>query len=192
MKSIKKTISLKDFVKTGIFGPINLGSTKDELVDFLGDKFIEGDFDQTQIFAYGAFEFYIWAETNILWGIQNDHLQADCSNHAYMISWKNKKFKFDPWFLQVGKNVTFGEIKNILTTENIDFTIENSSAANENKVIKCVDSKVTFDFCLDFTHIELDEKGNFLNEKTVIETNQEHFILNGIRLFDIEMIGKKQ
>ncbi len=183
-KSKIETIYLKNFIKTGIFGSIKIGSTKEELIKKLGDKYDWGDFGEAQIIKYSWYEFFYYTDTGKIFGIQNDHLQADCNNYKEVISFKNKYWTLDKWFLKKGHNITFKKIKEILLNEDIEFVIEKSSYANDEKIIKCIESKVTFDFCNEYCILELDDKGKPKNWKEVKVDNQDDFVLNGIRLFE--------
>jgi hypothetical protein len=51
------TISLKDFVLNGNFGPVKIGMTRDEVVNLLGEPEREGDFGS----GYGGL-IYAWYE----------------------------------------------------------------------------------------------------------------------------------
>ena len=81
-----KTIQLREFVKTGQFGTISIGSTKADLVNSPGEEFDFVDCGETQLIKYGWYEFFYWTESELIFGIQNDHLQADCVNHKEMLN----------------------------------------------------------------------------------------------------------
>lgn len=176
------TVNLKDFIKTGQFGTISLGTTKSDLVNKLGEEFDFADLGETQIIKYGWYEFFYWTKNELIFGIQNDHLQADCTNHKEMIDYKNKVWTIDKWFLQTNKNITFGQIEELLMRENIPFKIIPTYNNCEN-VIKCLKSNVTFDFANEYRLVEYNENGKFKNWKEFVENNQSNFVLNGIRLF---------
>ncbi|MCZ8284523.1 MAG: hypothetical protein O9353_03620, partial [Bacteroidia bacterium] len=133
---------------------------------------------------YGWYEFFYWTETEKVLGIQNDHLQADCFNHAEMIFFRNKSFIIDHWFLKAGENITFKEVVELLNTEHIAFSIEPAYRGSDIQVIKCTNSQVTFDFDGEYRLVELNKKGKFAGYKEVIETNEANYVLNGIRLFN--------
>lgn len=52
------TIHLKEFIRTGKFGTISIGSTKTDVVNELGNKFDFADCGETQIIKYGWYEFF--------------------------------------------------------------------------------------------------------------------------------------
>ena len=160
-------ISLKEFIKTGRFGPVSIGSQKEDLLKYFGNNFQHGNFGDTEIIRYNCYEFFYWTENHKIYAIQNDHLLFDCSNHQYMISFKHNNWILDKWFLRRKKNIKFIEITQLLNSENIEFKIERESIANDMNIIRCMESGITFDFC---------------NESTE-ENNQDNFFLNGIRLF---------
>ncbi len=178
------TIQLKEFIKTGSFGPISIGSKKSEIVNELGKKFEYADCGETQIIKYGWYEFFYWTETEIVFGIQNDHLQADCVNHKEMINFRSESWIIDKWFLQDNKNISFGQVEDLLKKENIPFDIVPAYKGCNENVIKCSKSNVTLDFVNEYSLVELDEKGKLENWKEYVEEEQPNFVLNGIRLFD--------
>jgi len=101
-----------------------------------------------------------------------------------MIDYKNKLWTIDKWFLQINKNITFGQIEELLTQEDISFNIISSGKSSKENIIKCLMSNVTFDFVNVYTLVEYDKKGKFKNWKEYTESDQSNFVLNGIRLFD--------
>lgn len=178
------TIHLKEFIKTGRFGTISIGSTKTDLVNSLGKKFDFADCGDSQIIKYGWYEFFYWIENELIFGIQNDHLVSDCINHKEMIDYKSKLWTIDKWFLQVNKNITFSHVERLLTAEDIPFEIVPAYKGSDENVIKCLNSNVTFDFVNEYRLVELNEKGKFKEWKEIVENDHSNFILNGIRLFD--------
>ena len=179
-----KLFSVKEFIKTGKLGSIGVGSTKHEIIEQFGKRYDFGDCGETCIIKYGWYEFFYWTETEKVFGIQNDHLQADCVNHADMIFFRNKNFIIDHWFLKVGENITFKEIIELLNAESITYTVEPAYKGSDALVIKCSESQVTFDFADEYSHVVLTKKGKFAGYKDIVETNQSGYVLNGIRLFD--------
>jgi hypothetical protein len=177
------TIQLKEFVRTGNFGSITLGSMKNDILNQLGGKYDFADCGETQIIRYGWYEFFYWTETEKIFGIQNDHLQADCINHNKMINFKNKFWVIDKWFLKDNQNITFGQVVELLKQENISFNIEPTYKGCNENVIKCVNSEVIFDFVNEYRFIDVNTNGKFKNWVEIIEKEQENYILNGVRLF---------
>jgi hypothetical protein len=143
---VMTTIHLKEFIKTGQFGTISIGSTKADVVNAFGKKFDFADCGETQIIKYGWYEFFYWTESELVFGIQNDHLQADCSNHKEMIDYKSKLWTIDKWFLQVNKNITLRQVEGFLTAEGISFEIVPAYEGCDENVIKCLNSRRDF-FC---------------------------------------------
>ncbi len=179
----QKTISLKEFIRTGKFGTIEVGkSTKQDVIDLMGENFDFGDFYETQIIKYGWYEFFYWTETEVVFAIQNDHLQFDCSNHNEMIEYENSQIKIDSWFLTVNKDITRSEIMEILTKENIEFTSERFSpnVALEHLKLK---NDITIDFSDEIrTWAEDKITGEYERHEEPI-AQQKDYVLNGIRLF---------
>lgn len=178
------TIYLKDFVTTGKFNSVTLGSTKDEIVQALGDKFDSFDLGKTQSILFGWYEFFYWTDTGKVLGIQNDHLVADCINHDEMINFQNSDWQLDTWFLKDYQNVTFDEIKKLLDKEGIAFRIQPTYEGCDENIIKCLSSGVTFDFCNRYSPVQLNDKGHYKQLKEVKIENENDFVLSGIRLFD--------
>jgi phage anti-repressor protein len=180
---VMNTIHIKEFIRTGKFGTISIGSKKNDVVNALGAKFHFADCGETQIIKYGWYEFFYWTESESIFGIQNDHLQADCTTHEEMIDYKSELWTIDKWFLEVNKNITFGQIEKLLTEEGISFDIVPAYNDSDENIIKCKKSGVTFDFAKEYRIVEYNEKGEFKNWKEFIEKDQSNFILKGIRLF---------
>ena len=176
-------IQLKEFIKSGKFGPITIGSTKDDITNLFGGKFDFGDFEESQIIKYGWYEFFYWTATGKVFGIQNDHLQADFSGHNAMINFKNRFWTIDKWFLKENKNITFAQVVEYLDQENIPFNIVPAYEGCDENIIKCVNSHVTFDFANEYRTVELNAKGKIINWKEVSVEDQSDYVLNGIRLF---------
>lgn len=178
------TIHLKKFIETGLFGTISIGSTKTDIVNVLGNKFDFADCGETQIIKYGWYEFFYWTATELVFGIQNDHLQADCTNHKEMLVYKSKLWTIDKWFLQINKNISFGQIEALLIKEGITYEIVPAYKGCDENIIKCLKSNVTFDFVNEYRFVEVNDKGKSKEWKKYIESDQSNFVLNGIRLFE--------
>lgn len=177
-------LSLKEFIRNGKFGAISINSTKEELVNMLGEDYDFADCGDIHIIKYGWYEFYYRKETEKIMGIQNDHLPADCVNHHEMINLENNYCTLDKWFLKENNNITFGEIIKLLKEENIPYEIVPINQTLNQNIIKCINSDVTFDFVNEYIMIKSDSKGQIKQEIDIIETNEENYILNGIRLFE--------
>ncbi|MCH2193139.1 hypothetical protein [Kordia sp.] len=177
-----KIISLKHFAETGKFGEIGIGNLKNDVIEEFGNDFDYYDGGETQIIKYGWYEFFFWSDTKKLFGIQNDHLQADCGNHDEMILFENQKFKVDTWFLEVNKDFTFKEVTEILNNNKTKFKLE-VPYKNEPEIIK-FNSNVYFDFSSGFSSWD-GKKDEWCEIKI---NNKEDYILNGIRFFDFNKL----
>lgn len=178
------TIQLKEFIKTGAFGPIRIGSTKTELIKLFGKKYDFGNFGESQIIKYGWYEFFYLTHSEEIFGIQNDHLLFNNLDHSATIHYKNSFFTIDTWFLKENNNITFDQMESILQNENITYTIKPAYSGSDERIIECVNSKVTFDFTDEYTWHETDSRGTITNYKEQKITDGNQFILNGIRLFN--------
>lgn len=159
------SISLKQFALTGNFGPVTTGMHRDEAVSFLGEPGNEAKFGKfASGFIYGWYEFFYETDSKLIYAIQNDHLQADCLNHAEMFLYQNRYFQIDPWFLEAGRDFSFDEIAKILNQEQVPFRI----VQREVETIE-FESGVFFDF----------------NNRHNIETGEDtdEMVLWGIRYF---------
>ncbi len=167
-------ISLKHFALTGEFGLVKVGMTKQQVIQFLGKPDYEQDLSTGFTgLLYAWYELFFETKTEILWSIQNDHLQ-ECENHHEMICFKNDKVEIDTWFLTINQDITRKQVKETLLKENISFTEE--MYCNE-KIIR-FDSGVYLDFD--------NQDGWWVDGKhltDVIIENEEDFVLNAIRYF---------
>jgi hypothetical protein len=180
------TVSLKEFIKTGMFGPITIGSSRDEAIKAFGVADHIVDFGETQSIQPGAYyEFFCWTDTGLINGIQNDHLQAESIKHAELIFHIDQYWELDPWFLKANANVTFGEVCQLLKSESIAYVIEPIYPGCEEEVIRIIESNVKIDFCNEYRTPQTNKYGELIGWNEFYETDQNKFVLNGIRLFDL-------
>ena len=180
-----KVIELKNFIKTGEFDTIQIGkSTKQDVVDLMGTDFDFADCGESQIIKYGWYEFFYWTESNIVFAIQNDHLQFDCTNHNEMIEYQNESIKIDNWFLTVNKNITFSEIIDILKSENIHYELEKHNFDGALEYMR-LNNGITIDFDNELTTWIYNKSEDEWDMKNELINNQQDYILNGIRLFKL-------
>lgn len=176
------TVQLKEFIKTGKFGEITLGSKKSDIIRLFGKKFDFADCGDTQIIKYGWYEFFYWTESELVFGMQNDHL-ANYNGNADVINFKNRLWSVDKWFLKDNEDITFAQVVEYLTEEKIPFEIIPGYDSNGPNMIKCAESNVKLDFSNEYHIFECDEKGEF-SCREIVETDPSKFVLNGIRLFE--------
>ncbi|NOT93268.1 hypothetical protein [Ferruginibacter sp.] len=182
-------ISLREFILKGNFGPVQIGMTKNEIINTLGKPDSDTDYGESGELYYGYYEFFYWTENQILFAIQNDHLIADCTNHNEMILFENNNFKIDVWFLEVGRDFTYKEIKDILNKEGLEYT-EEISYKNGPNILK-FKSGVFFDFSSGYIGWGSDEESSetwHQLEKTI--ENLDDYILNGIGYCPSDTTGK--
>ena len=72
------TIYLKEFIKTGRFGTISIGSTKAEVVTALGNKFDFADCGESQIINIGCLEWCMRRESDFVFVLKTALLQEEC------------------------------------------------------------------------------------------------------------------
>jgi hypothetical protein len=173
---------------TGRFGPVRIGSSKEEVIKALGKPDSDNDYGtDAGGLMYAWYEFFYWHDSLKIHGIQNDHLttwggskRKKLKDHQESICFKNDRISIDIWFLKLGQDITYGEVINILRKEQIIF--EEIYDQYQGHLIK-FKSGVTMDFD-DLSGVWLgDNNGNFKKNKNVI-TAREKQLLNGIRLFD--------
>lgn len=175
-----KKIKLKDFVLTGEFGPVKIGMTKTQVTELLGEPEDDADFGTGYTgLLYGWYEFFFETESGILDSIQNDHLQADCSNHHEMILFKNDKIEIDTWFLKLNQDITRREVKEILVNQKISFTEEDYWGSD---IIR-FESGVYLDFDNRDGVWGINEDGTVEKVESAVIVDKERFVLNGIRYF---------
>ena len=155
-------ISLKNFILTGNFGPIALGTEKRQVYEFLGqpNEIVDFGAGMSGLF-YNGFEFFYWTENEKIFAIQNDNLNQLLTRKAkYKIT---KDIIIDTSFLQFGQVLSYENLTQYLSKEKIIFKVISKL---EFDIIK-FNSGVTFDF-------ENDEANNNQNDR-------QHLKLNGIR-----------
>lgn len=166
-------ISLKTFALTGEFGPVKIGMHRDEIVRLLGEPEADSDFGAgSSGLLYSWYEFFYLTDSGQLFAIQNDHLYGASDWHADCILFENEKWKLDAWFLEVGKNFTMEEMRNILKEEGIPF----EEQAHYESFMFLLPSGVYFDF------FDPDDDFFLFKEKAEGKRDELHY-LNGIRFF---------
>jgi len=163
------TISLKDFVLSGRFGPVYIGMPIDELKHYLGEP---GDSYESKSGAgflfYNGFEFYYYTDTNTVHGIQNDNLRYEGpdrkSDYLYYV---DDAILVDTWFIEFGNPLNFTQVTELLKREDISFEACEKDGYDELKF----PSGVRFDF------------ENWKDDEGKKIINREEAALNGIRYF---------
>lgn len=124
------TIRLKDFATTGKFGPVGLGMTIEEVIEFLGPPECTTEYSGGHAeIIYAYYEFFYQSPDNILNGIQNDHLaslpnlKTGRVNNKSDICFQNDNFNIDIWFLKKNRFLTFKQVVANLEKEKISFEI---------------------------------------------------------------------
>jgi hypothetical protein len=181
------TVSLKDFVLNGNFGPVKIGMTRDEVVNLLGKPEGEAKFGS----GYGGL-LYAWYEflydienNNKILGIQNDslavspNLETKRINNKYAICFSNDHFTMDIWFLKKGWYLTYKDVVQVLKKEKIDYEIIEKHGVPIFKFASGVE--MDFDDNSGVVVYGEDAK-NQEQPKPILDRND--WILNGIRLFE--------
>lgn len=163
------TISLKNFILSGNFGPVYIGMPIDDLKQHFGEP---GDsYDSgagTGLLFYNGFEFYYYTDNGAVYGIQNDNLQYEGPDRkSDGLYYFDDTILVDTWFIEFGVPLTYQQVLKHLTQEGISFEERARDDYDELKF----PSGVTFDF----------ENWKDYTGKQII--NREEAVLNGIRYF---------
>lgn len=162
------TISLKDFILTGQFGPVHIGMSVDELKQHLGKP---GDVHESEaggILFYNGFEFYYYTDSYTLHGIQNDNLRYEGPDQkSACLYYFNEAILVDTWFIEFGEPLNYQQVLERLKQEGIPFEKHARDDYDELKF----PGGVTFDF---------ENWKDYEGKQTI---NREEAMLNGIRYF---------
>lgn len=121
---MRKEIRILDFIKTGVFGGVQLGMTDQEVIDILGHPEDEGGSEDAFSFRYGWWEIHFLRKNqNKAFLIQNDHLLNDCINHNEMIEFENRHFKIELDFIKPFEHIRLKEVIAILNEQKISFKL---------------------------------------------------------------------
>ena len=113
-------ISIEEFLKTGRFGPLELGASKDKALSVLGAPDCDTDLGSTgSILLYAWYELFFNNEDR-LHSIQNDNY--DPSN-IKTYSFQNEKIEIDSWFLNEVENQTIDDISKILNAKSLQYEL---------------------------------------------------------------------
>ena len=111
-------IRLIDFIKTSKFGNVELGMTKQDVINYLGATDSITDLGETgEIYVYGWYELFFQTD-NILHSIQNDNFNPE-STETY--EFKNSFFSIDPWIMKYQKSFSIDNVSEELASEGVDF-----------------------------------------------------------------------
>lgn len=128
-------LKLKDFILYGMFEIIQLGQTKNEILEkFIKPESIEELNGGFSILAYGTVELHFFNNKLILiW----------CDNLQYIDSYS--QLKVDKWILNEPNKLTVSFVMDTLHYEKIDYNIKHNDKL-KNSIIKIKKSNVTLWF----------------------------------------------
>lgn len=113
-------VSLIDFLKSGSFGPVSIGMSKDKVLSLLGEPSTDNDLGETgSILIYAWYELF-FSHQDELYSIQNDNYEPSDRSTYYF---KNDKFEIDSWFLNEEENQSIEDISAILDRSDLKYTI---------------------------------------------------------------------
>ncbi|MBB3168600.1 hypothetical protein [Simiduia aestuariiviva] len=128
---MKMLIRILDFIKTGKFGPVEIGMSKAKVLEVLGPPD-----DDTDLDGPGSILLYAWYELffdpdGILKSIQNDNYNPKDTGTYFF---ENEKFSIDPWFLNEVQEQNIESISRLLSDNGIKFEIVDYYGRNVLKV----------------------------------------------------------
>lgn len=182
MKEGISIISIEEFIQSGSFGGVTIGTSKETAIRLLGTPDEDCRYGKTYGgLVYGWYEFFYDRKTGVIDGIQNDHLffgdkstnRFATEQHAEAILFQNETFRIDPWLLKAGNNLRYKDIVNDLTQKRIEFTEVTDSFFG---YLLRFPSNVK----MDFYHPDYD----WLYKANSGYPDKHELFLNGIRLFD--------
>lgn len=110
-------IDIKEFVETGCFGPVTIGMSRSNVENILGTPDNDAKLSTGTIIVYSWYEFFFNLDHKLS-SIQIDNYDPnDLSTYEY----KSDLFEIDPWILRSKRRLTFGEVKDQLTKESMNF-----------------------------------------------------------------------
>ena len=114
-------VAIKEFVKTGKFGPVNIGMTKPDVLNLLGQPDSDNDIGENgSILLFGWYELF-FDHNNVLTAIQNDNYDPE-QPETYRFS--NDQFEVDSWFLNSRKNQSISSIISFLKGTEIPYVVK--------------------------------------------------------------------
>ncbi|HEY0657882.1 MAG TPA: hypothetical protein VGD05_05385 [Pyrinomonadaceae bacterium] len=121
-------VSLKDFLKTGVFGAIEFGMTSDQILEMLGSPdtiFTRRKNPRPTCFEYGDVEFYFFSsKDNRLSSIYLDHF--DIPKGSQLLN-------LDAWILR--GTLSQSEVESVLTEAGISFQPKEMSDSSMDGII---------------------------------------------------------
>lgn len=175
-------IFLKEVIETGAFGPVKIGSTKQDVIDFFGENYDFGDFGDTQIIKYGWWEFFYWTESQEIFAFQNDHLSTSHIHYEDVVVLQSDKVEMDNWFISPDKHITFETVTEILRESGIEFRLDKYSPEDPFDILR-LSNDITIDFDNTISERKIDPKTGEYDWECKTLDNSSDFILNGIKLF---------
>ena len=112
-------ISLKEFIRNGQFGPIEIGESKHAIVGALGEPDSDNDMGENGcILRYGWYELFIDSKDS-LYAIQNDNYDSGLPE---TYEFRNEKVEIDSWFMNFTQGQDIESISKQIRNE--DITVE--------------------------------------------------------------------
>lgn len=178
-------LNLKNIILNADFSPLEMGYSESDVVRILGDPDDRYDNGKGSVlYVYGWYELFFF--DGLLHYFQNDHVKADCSNHADGILYENENFTINPWFLKPDHDISLKEVIALLENEEADFVVRNQMVAGkeyavgEVKIVE-LSNGIQMDFHNNSVMFHLDEATGVVDAQEVFFQHEMDFVLNGIR-----------
>lgn len=112
-------IKITDVLKTGHFGPVRIGDSKETMIEKLGEPDgIINVIPPGEGIHYSMYEFFF--HENRLCSFQNDHFST---KYPEEMEFKNNQIEIDPDLLRADRPKVLGEIATLLKRQGIPFQI---------------------------------------------------------------------
>jgi len=141
------SVSLRDFAATGEFGPIRLGTTRDEIRRQFGTPELWGSeerMEAARIWRYSEIEFYF--ADHILYMIFTDH---DALTNG------GDKCRIDPWIIRRG--LPRDRLEAALNADDVPFVVSQPAYDTRQRLVRTA-AKVEFGFLEEQDHELGDEQ----------------------------------
>jgi len=169
----KIEINLKDFFIKGKFDYIQLGQSKEWIVN----NFPDPDGYSSQIETPKIYESNIWCYGNIEFHFHEELLFLIYSDDLYPLD-GGDNLLLDKWFLGKATSISLKEVQSLLNAEHIDYCKQTSKYGIEVVTLVLLLSKVQLNFQLN--EYEAESYADF--EKRSKYTNQNHYKLRSFSL----------
>ena len=176
------TIKLEDFLRTGVFGPVKFGMTREELKAILGEPCYchqRRKDNHPTIFQYGDFEFYFLSS-------QDNRLCSIYLHHFNEIK-GNERLNVEPWGLK--GQMSLSEVEGRLNASGIPF--QHTHHPNPDMVCLTTDSGVEIGFCKEPGSAGLPQSGLYYISRSLRQEMETSYPVKQVSVTIPEMVYEK-